>query len=425
MLGDMSPMLTLTLDRLSQAVAADAAIRRRQTLVPMGGDGDKVFPPTYPGEGRNAPARHAFEKRRVDGHDQPVDCVLIDSVQSQANRLEAALVEALRGGRISLPHLAVDFAGLATKVSVEGGVSFTKGQEFDLSDLGTITSLEAPHRLFDAIIRDSELDGKRFTETDLYKQRLTKAKPQSALAIFETSPTALLFGVWNSTGEGGGLGAKFQRCIISEIYGVGAVLGEKVSSRIDPLGIRATARVVGGPGEWKVARGEKGEKPVRPSEINHSNIAPSMLPGGVTIDHAVHSLVITFAGLRRLRFPGEDERAAQTVLAALALVAVTEQDAQGYDLRSRCALIPRGDAPEDGGAAPFELVHANGTTDPFRLDRDQARTLFDGAVAAAKKKGLPWNTDPIVLKPQQRLVELVALSRALALQGHAEDEKEG
>jgi hypothetical protein len=88
--------MTLTLKRLREAVAKDAAIRRVQKLQPVGGPGDKIFPATYPGERSTDPARHAFETRRIDGKD--VRCVLIDSVQSQANRLEEALLSAMRAG---------------------------------------------------------------------------------------------------------------------------------------------------------------------------------------------------------------------------------------------------------------------------------------------------------------------------------------
>ena len=51
-------------------------------------------------------------------------------------------------------------------------------------------------------------------------KRLAKAKPEDASALLELSPTALLFGAWHSTGEGGGLGAKFARCLISEIVAI-------------------------------------------------------------------------------------------------------------------------------------------------------------------------------------------------------------
>ena len=76
--------MELTLDVLRSVVKNDAAIRRVQRLQPAGGPGDKIFPPTYPGERNNDPARHVFETRRIKGQD--VRCVLIDSVQSQAKQ---------------------------------------------------------------------------------------------------------------------------------------------------------------------------------------------------------------------------------------------------------------------------------------------------------------------------------------------------
>jgi CRISPR-associated protein Csb1 len=90
---------------LTQAVANDAALRRRQRLQPIGGEGDKIFPPTYPGERQNPPPRHVYERRRLNGAD--VWCVLVDSVQSQANRLEECLLEAIRGG-LAIPYVEVD-----------------------------------------------------------------------------------------------------------------------------------------------------------------------------------------------------------------------------------------------------------------------------------------------------------------------------
>jgi len=424
--------MTISMERLGQAVERDAAIRRVQKLQPVGGPGDKIFPPTYPGARNTDPARHVFETRRINGKD--VRCVLIDSVQSQANRLEEALSEALRDGRLAMPHFVVDFQGQKASLSLSADgkdVEFGSGTEYDLSDVGAansgeITSLEAPHRVFDAIIRDSELQGQRFDETPLF-ETLLKARPQFAVPMFEVAPTSLLFGAWHSTGKGGGLGAKFARCIVSEIVGVDVSVdpeskqwdGQKVASRIDPLGIRASAKVIGGPVDWIVAKSERGKGAKRPSEINHSNIAPSVVPGGVTVDHALHTAVITCAGLRRLKFPGTaDETAGRAVLAAMGLVALAEQDSAGYPLRSRCDLVC-------DGRAPFEIVRPDGTTEEFEIDADAAAALFEEAVDEAKKAGFPWNEQPIRLTPQPRLVQLVALSRAKALAGETEAEDTG
>jgi CRISPR-associated protein Csb1 len=392
-------MTNLTFERLRNAVSNDAAIRRVQRLQPAGGPGDKIFPPTYPGERANDPARHLFETRRINGDD--VRCVLLDSVQSQANRLEEALLAGIRAGRFAIPHIVVDFTGL----QAPNGVA--------LGDLGQITSLDAPHRVFDAIIRDSQLDGVKFTETPHYEQLLL-AKPTNAMPAFVLSPTSLVFGAWHSTGEGGGVGAKFARCIVSEIVGVGVADGQKGAVRIDPLGIRASVKVVGGPLDWSIATGAKGEKSARPSEINHSNIISNLVAGGVTIDHARHTAVISCAGLRRLKFPSiNDETAGRAALAALALVALVEQEHAGYALRSRCDLV-------SDGHAPFEIVHPDGSMESFDADADMAVALLIQSVDVAKAAGFTWNVEPIRLTPQPRLVELVALSREKALAGESE-----
>lgn len=202
----------LTADRLRTALIDDAAIRFVAKLQPAGGRGDKVFPPTYAG------GQYAIESR-VDEHGGIKDVVLLDSVQSQANRMEQALLAAHRAGRISLPIVSVNFSNVP-----------------DLRELGEITVLDAPHRLADAILRDSMLNGTLFPATP-EGQVLRRATPRHATELFRLCPTALLFGIWDSTGTAGGLGVKFQRAIASEIVGVGAVVGRKTASRIDPLQI--------------------------------------------------------------------------------------------------------------------------------------------------------------------------------------------
>src|SRR5688500_912238 len=94
----------LTLDQLRSSVRGTAAAFRCVAEAQhAGGDGDKVFPPTYEG------GKYATEKRRINGRDEPVECVLLDSVQSQANRMEFALLDAWERGRIPLPVITADF----------------------------------------------------------------------------------------------------------------------------------------------------------------------------------------------------------------------------------------------------------------------------------------------------------------------------
>lgn len=405
----------IDLQMLTRSVAEGSAFRRIQRLQPIGGRGDKIFPPTYPGERRNDPPRHVFERRRVDGED--IWCVLIDSVQSQANRMEEALLasadEECADGRVLLPYVAVDFRGLG------------------LEPLERITSLDAPHRVYDAILRDSLLDGTPFMQSDKGRQ-LAAAKPADATALLELSPTALLFGAWHSQGEGGGLGAKFPRALVSELMAIDTPVedvlvdqrsgevsvrtaGRRTGSRIDPLGILRRVEVYKGASiaDWNIDQSKAGKraKKVRPSEINHSNIAPTVQPLGVTCDYVEHRATITLAGLRRLRFGGGDrDVVGRALVAALGLLALAEQDKRGYALRSRCDLVC-------DGFSEYQLVHADGTTTPFDLDRSVARTLYRQNFEQAEELGFQFRS--LMLNPQDKLVEIVRRSRQLALEGEA------
>jgi CRISPR-associated protein Csb1 len=418
-------METLTLEMLRTAVAGtDAAIRSRTRLVPAGGPSDKVFPPTYMKEGRST-TKYAFEDRRIDGRE--VRTVLLDSVQSQANRIEEALLEAWRDKEIKMPMLHVDFS------KIEG-----------LEDLETISALQTPHRIADAILRDSLLKGTPFRASKVGKA-FTDARATNATAVFKYCPTALIFGVWDSTGPKGGSGAKFQRAMTSEIVGIDAKAGVKTASRMDPLAIQKRAgevyKLAIDPTDWtlseKDAAKEKG-KPVpfkgaekgTPAAINHSNVPPSIddEAGGVTIAHAEQTIVLSLPALRRLRFQettdgkrlpdGPDrqhaEHAVRTALAALALAGVVFQRERGYDLRSRSILVPE-------GPLSFEILSSEGGT-PRRvgLDRTNAKQLLEAATAAASERGFRWDLEPVVLAPAPKLVELIRKSRELV--AFAEDE---
>ena len=405
--------MVMTQSTLVALVQDGSAVRRRRRLQPAGGSGDKLFPPTYPGEGRDSPPRHVFERRRIDGRE--AWCVLIDSVQSQANRLEEALLRATEEQRIELPRLLVDFAPSG------------------LNSIGAVSSLDAPHRVFDAILRDSMLNGVPLAKTDLGKA-LRLASARDATAVFEASPTALLFGAWNSTGEGGGVGAKFARAIVSEIIGVDVPVeemapdrrtgeieirtaGRRTGSRIDPLGVLRSVPVFKGEAGWDITEKAAGQgaKQVRPSEVNHGNIAPSVTPLGVTCAYAEQTAVITLAGLRRLRFGGAPARdeAARAMLTALGLVALLELDAQGYALRSRCDLVC-------DGPSPLELVAFDGTVTALDLTRAEAVALYGEAVTAARVAGFNLPAEPVRLLPQEKLIHIVRESMNKALADEAE-----
>ncbi len=420
--------MLLDLAELKRLVAGGAvAIRGTATLEPAGGPGDKIFPPTHAVDDKNKKpgAKYAFETRRIAGQD--ITCVLIDSVQSQANRMEEALQALWDDKRIALPVVSVDFSTIAPEV-------------------GRVTSLTAPHRIADALLRDSLFNGQLFRLSDVGKS-FTDASTKNATALFKVCPTGLVFGLWDSTGPKGGLGAKFQRALVSEIVGINAVAGSKTQCRIDPAQMVNAAAVLyrkartsgesltwtadeaeaerGRVGKeenvalkwgakWKGGAWTQGDGKV--TTANHSNIPPTIdaVGGGVTIDEARHTVVLSLASLRRLGFDTGAEES-RTVLAALGLLAVLGAENRGHDLRSRCLLVPK-----KGSALGLESVARDGSTTPIELDFDAAIALYNAAVAAlpdqvkfAKAAGKALAE----LTPSPKLADLVRRSHELVKAG--------
>ena len=413
-------MSTFTYENLLASVAGDGVgIRARTRLEPLGGPGDKIFPPTY-GVDARAETKYAMETRRVNGEDVP--SVLIDSVSSQANRFELALLEAIRSDELQLPLISVDFRSAA-------------GAE----DLDLLSALEVPHRVYDAVLRDSLLDGSMFRLSTV-GHSITEATVKNAAALFHHSPTTLLFGGWDSTGPKGGRGSKFERAITSEIVAIGVQPGVKTRSRLDPLAIEKAAAIIfeSIDGTWTIdeadakkdAKGNPivkaggGDGPAgRPSHINHGNVPPSIddEAGGVTADEILAVTVLSFVALRRLRFPldhtgavvapakrREAEAAAHAALAAIGLAATVLAFEDGFDLRSRCVLAP-------SASLEFELLsRGGGEPERFTLDREEALALVKSAADGAAAAGLPWMDEELLLEPAGRLVDLVVRSRALS-----------
>ncbi len=295
----------ISFDMLREAVRQGAALRCRNRLQPDGGDGGKAFPPTYVG------GVYAVEDRRIDG--RVVRCVLLDSVQSQANRMEEVLQEAFLPNWRELPTDGADPQCALPLVAVQVG------------NHGWVTSMTAPHRIHDAILRDSKIEqpnkGKQgnaanetkpFRESDI-GQAIVKARVWNATAFYRYCPTTLLFGTWDSTAGEGLDSAKIPRAVVSEIIGVDITPGVRTGSRLDPLGIEkinATFYRVGKSGwtfnesdaDKEYLKEKKDKKKIwtdnldealkdeagnpqevrpiewgkKPSDINHGNIPPDM-----------------------------------------------------------------------------------------------------------------------------------------------------
>jgi len=151
----MTETSELSISTLREAVQEVVALRLITTLEPAGGPGGKLFPPTYMG------GQYHLETRRVD--DSEVQTVVLDSVQSQANRMELALLAARDRGELSFPLIVADFSK-------------------ELPHIGRITALDASHRIADAIFRDSLLSGVRFRDSEAGRRGRPRPRPPEPYA---------------------------------------------------------------------------------------------------------------------------------------------------------------------------------------------------------------------------------------------------
>lgn len=448
-----------------------AAVRIKTELLPVAG---KVFPPTYSG-GQYATE---CEQKNDKGEVERAQFVLLDSVQSQANRMELALLNAIDAGRITLPIIRVK-------------VDFQKdGKTYRYPNINSYT---VPHRVSDAIIRDSvikETDAKgKETEKHFWESvigtAITGATIQNARPFYRYCPTALLLGTWDSHSftRRGLKSAKVARALCSEVVGVEAKPGKRTASRIDPLHLSGFYMVKTGEGEyeWKIEEGEPekdkkkrlAKKQMKVSEIGHGNVTPDFKneegqkhPGGFYISQATQTAVLSFPQLRRLSFADnledliknsqfdkdpnpvleewqrldrekkgaqpdnarefeqkiytEQEKvniAGRTVIAALGLLAVAllQESPDGFNLRSRCDLLPRSEPR-------FEFLPLKGGEgDPQTIDSETAIKVLEEAVKEAKELGLVWRTEPVELEAGPELQRLIVASEAAQLKDGVEE----
>lgn len=368
---------------------ASGALRIRASYQPTGGSGAKVSPPTYPGD-RKGDWSYLSERRYLGG--ELTDTVLIDAVQSQANRLEEALIDAIDDGLVVVPYLV-------TEADIDG-VAFR------------VTSLDAPHRSPDAYFRDSETnDGTAFDESPVGRSLRTVTE-RDALPLYRQSPTDLVLGVWDS--QRGGRGLRLPRAYTSEMIGIAPSEGVRAAGRLDPYNIPTTEVFMedGAPSNWSMdsslikGKSKKGKT----SEINHGNALAPHAPGGFAVTEVQRLAVVSLKVLRRLRFPDGDRRspevdaAARAVLAALTILGdrLAFSDSTLF-LRSGCDLALETESAEWIG---------RGASRPVPMPNPaEAIDLFRQAVAHAESLGLSF-AEPVVLRPKANLRALLAQSFA-------------
>ena len=377
-------MSTITLQHLLDACSPGGAsvLTSGTPLEPAAGPQASVAPATFVSGSKPV---FAYERRFWNG--EAVTAVLIDSKQSQNNRLEAAVSAAIADGDPVLartPRIELHFE--------------KDGKEIVYSDL------DLPHRAFDGQIRAGTINGESVTAAQEYRE-LRDATVAHARPLLEHSPMTLLLGGWDASRKSHQ--GRYRSILVGEIIGIladqeggpEANQSKRGGARIDPLGARIQLDRAGRKAIADAQKEELSKKTYDNSigkdekegltRLGIGAIPPSLEQlGGVTCQAIIRSHVLSFAALRALRFDSptpEGDIACRALLAALALNGLARSDAELL-LRANCDLV-------EAGPAVVTLDKRYGQKESFEpLSIDQAQDLLSAAIDyAVQTANLNWD----------------------------------
>ena len=389
-------MSMITLQHLLDACSPGGAsvLTSVTPLEPAAGPHASVAPAKFVSGSKSV---FAYERRFWNG--EAVTAVLIDSKQSQNNRLEAAVSAAI----------ADEDPVLTRTPRIE--LRFEDGQVY--------SDLDLPHRAFDGQIRAGTINGEPVTSVQEFR-KLRDATVNHARPLLERSPMTLLLGGWDAsrkTHQG-----RYRSILVGEIIGIladqeggpEANQSKRGGARIDPVGMRID---LGDKERKAIAEAQKHElsasthksasgKNGKASTLGLGGIPPSLEQlGGVTCQAIIRSHVLSFAALRALRFDSptpEGDVACRALLAALALNGLARSDAELL-LRANCDLV-------ETGPAVVALDKRYGQKEGFEpLSIDQAQELLSAAIDhAIQAANLTWDGSVLVVEGNPAILNAAA-----------------
>lgn len=380
----MSNDTTLTqYDHLLKDDAEVAAIVIRERLRPVQGARGVFFPPTFAatrkGEksdyqiDRFGPRADAPEGAQKDG--VIANRCTIDSVPSQANRLEARL---LKYSGTSIP-----------KVTITGS---RVGQ-------GSIDLLEVGHRVGDAVVRYSKNGDKDGFEP--FEAALQAYVKGDAAPLAKVAPTSLVFGHWDSRDSATkkSTKSKARRLIRSEIVAFNVQKVTKRSqywSSIDPEVSQELEQILK---EAKEAAQDNPESKNPASQLGMTDVPAPESPGGVIAFGPIErTAIIALSGVRALatfkpatdsgltEIDADKTLALRRYLFALALASAADPGV--WDLREGCILVR--ESKKDGEQTVADptaftavTVKHSGAEDTFAAPANGAAKSYLDAAAKA------------------------------------------
>ena len=323
--------MELSIDRINTFADnpdGPVGLHLRESLLPVEGPGSVIFPPTYAAENRQSKPGY-----NIDQLSDGTKLATIDSVGSQANRMEPVFLAA-KAGRPENPR-----AGLIPQIEIV----------YDKEKDKSASILEAGHRLGDAVIRSTELKQRA---QEAFRELLDR---DDAAPLAKLAPTSLVFGVWDSRGSQ----AKLPRIVQSTIR----------AENIEELTRSAQYNPTLDYAELAVFSEEKTEAA---QDIPKDNLAkrgfvhvPAVRThGGVIARGPIRrDVTVNLVALRRLN--GESGQALRRYVLGLALVAATAP--LDCFLRAGCLLTLD---PDDSGV--WQAVARTGTRETITLDEGLA-----------------------------------------------------
>jgi CRISPR-associated protein Csb1 len=290
------------------------ALTSREYLEPATGKGTTIQPATYADRGYLISAGVA----------------VIDSVQSQANRLEGIFTQP-------------PYSALVPQLTIE---------QTD----GTKNLLEIGHRLADAVVRYSS--GNPIVHT-----AFAKAKAGDFTALAKLNPTALILGVWDSRDTW----LKVPRAFSSQIEASGIRGVRDRAAQFVSSATEATKAIAGVTDDEEASTKRSSDK----RSAEGFNDIPSFdeKRGGIMADEIVRTSVISVPLLRK------GDAALQAYLFGLALVMFTYS--MGGDLRSGTLLVS-----DPNRSATVEVVYRNGRREIVSITHEDALAFAQEAAAA-------------------------------------------
>lgn len=406
-------------DHLLKDDADVAAIVIRERLRPVQGARGVFFPPTFAatGRGKSDYQIDRFGPRADDPEGAQKDGVIasrctVDSVPSQANRLEARL---LKYSGTSIP-----------KVTISGS---RVGQ-------GSIDLLEVGHRVGDAVVRYSKVkvtnNGKEEEKEgfETFEAALQAYVKGDAAPLAKLAPTSLVFGHWDSRDSATkkSTQSKARRLIRSEIVAFNVQKVTKRSqywSSIDPEVSQELEQILK---EAKEAAQEDPNSKNPASQLGMTDVPAPETPGGVIAFGPIErTAIIALSGVRALATfkPATDSGvteidanktiAANSAPAATCDSGVTEIDADKtlalrrylfalalasaadpgvWDLREGCILVRESKKENektvaDPTAFTAVTVKHSGAEDTFAAPANGAAKIYLDAAATAFFKEIP------------------------------------